>query len=261
MKKLLFIPVALSVLMACKKPVSNLETTPTLDVEQKNMGVYAVRTATWCWACGTSMEALHNTWELNKETTVGMAFKDAFSGEFGAHSDWGNHLFSVVAGQFEISTNTPTNFQNFNYNSVSEHTSSPVVIVNGNYEIDFDGNDMTIRTTSKFFTEYTGDIYLAPFIIVDDLVGYQNDHPDSPNTVHKRYVADVAVPINKSAEDDKHEWGYLISAGDVKREHTVNMTFKATKKAHWANNKISIGMVYFRKVGNQFFFINAFTKY
>lgn len=261
MKKLLYIPVVLSLLIACKKPVSDLETTPILDVEEKNMGVYAVRTATWCWACGTSMNASHNFWELNKEEGVGMAFKDAFSGEFGQHSDWGSHLFSVVAAQFEISTSTPTNFQNFNYNSVNEHTSSSVVVVNGNYEIDFNGNDMTIRTTSKFFSEYTGDIYLAPFIIVDDLVGYQTDHPDSPNTVHKRYVADVAVPINKSAEDDKHEWGYLISSGDVKRDHTVNMTFKATKKAHWANNKISIGMIYFRKVGNQFFFLNAFTKY
>lgn len=261
MKKLLYIPVVLSLLIACKKQVSDLETTPTLEVEKKNMGVYAVRTATWCGPCGGQLNGTQTNFEQNKDVAVGMAFKDAFSGENGSHSDWGNHLFNVVAPQFDLGNSVPTTFQNFNYNTVGEHITDAVVVVSGNYEIDFDGNNMTIRTTSKFFTEYTGDIYLAPFIIVDDLVGFQTDHPDSPNTVHKRYVADVAVPINKSAEDDKYEWGYLISAGDVKRDHTVNMTFKATKKAHWANNKISIGMVYFRKVGNQFFFLNAFTKH
>jgi len=262
MKKLILVPVLLTMAFACKKPVSDLETTPTLDVEEKNMGVWGVRTATWCGPCGSSLNGTQDIFEQNKHLVVGMAFKDAFIGAEGAQSDWGNHMFDVVAGQFDLGSSVPTTFQNFNTGTpgtIAEHLAAEVV-VNGNYEIDFNGNDMVIRTTTKFFTNYEEQVFLVPFIIVDDLVGYQTSHPESPNTVHKRYVADVALPVNKASED-KNEWGYLISDRFVKEGHTVNMTFKATKKSQWANQNVKIGMVYFRKIGNQFFFLNAFSKY
>jgi hypothetical protein len=248
-----------ALVFACKKPVSDLEVTPTLDVEQKNMGVRGVRSATWCSVCGAGLNNTQNILELNKIQSVGMVFKDAFSGEFGAHSDWGNNLFDKVAAQFGLPTSVPTSFQNFNHNSVQEHVEGQTV-VNGNYEIDFNGNEMIVRTTTKFFTQFEGDVYLAPFVIVDNLVGAQIGHPQTPNTVHTRYVADVAYPINKD-EESKFEWGYLISSGIVRDGHTVNTVFKTNKKPHWSNNNVSIGLVYFRKVGNEFIFINAFTKY
>ena len=40
MKKLIYIPLVLAALTACKKPVSDLQETPTLEVEKKNMGVW-----------------------------------------------------------------------------------------------------------------------------------------------------------------------------------------------------------------------------
>jgi hypothetical protein len=259
MKKAVYLIGVFAFALACKKPVSELETTPVLDVEKKNMGVLGVRTATWCEPCGNGLNNTQNIFEQNKHLVVGMAFKDAFNGAGGPHSDWGNNLFDKVGPQFDLGNSVPTNFQNFKHNTVAEHLQSETIVVSGNYEIDFDGNDMTIRTTSKFFTNYEDDVYLAPFVIVNNLVGHQLGHPDTPNTVHTRYVADVAYPANKSI-DSKFEWGYLISSGPVRDGHTVNMTFKATKKSHWVNNNITIGMVYFRKVGNEFIFVNAFTK-
>ncbi len=258
MKKIIYLVGFLAFTTACKKPVSDLEVTPTLEVEKKNMGVLGVRSATWCSVCGAGLNNTQNVLELNKNQAVGMVFKDAFSGEFGSHSDWGNNLFSKVATQFGLATSVPTNFQNFNHNSVQEHVEGQTV-VNGNYDIQFNGNEMIIRTTTKFFTQFEGEVYIAPFVIVNNLVGAQIGHPQTPNTVHTRYVADVAYPVNKD-EESKFEWGYMISAGVVRDGHTVNMDFKSIKKSHWSNNNISIGLVYFRKVGNDFIFINAFTK-
>jgi hypothetical protein len=247
-----------ALLFACKKPVSDLEISPTLDVEEKNMGVMILRTATWCGPCGASLNNSQTTFEENKDFAVGMAFKDAFSGQFGAHSDWGNHLFQRIAAQFDLPSGVPNSFQNFEFNSIFEHLQAPTII-NGNYEVDFQGDELTINTTTKFFTQFEGDVYLSPFIVVDSLVGYQNGHPDGVNTIHNRYVADVAIPVNKTI-DAKFEWGYMVSAGVVKEGHQVNMTFKTSKKPHWEQKNISVALIYFRKAGNGLFFINAFTK-
>jgi hypothetical protein len=247
-----------ALLSACKKPISDLDISPTLEVEEKNMGVMILRTATWCGTCGVSLNNSQTIFEDNKDFAVGMAFKDAFNGPFGSHSDWGSHLFHKVAAQFDLPTGVPNNFQNFAVNSVFEHLQAPTII-NGNYELDFQADELIIKTTTKFFTQFEGDVYLAPFIVVDSLIGYQNGHPDGVNTVHNRYVADVAIPINKNI-DAKFEWGHMISAGVVKEGHLVNMTFKSSIKQHWEQEHVSVALVYFRKAGNGFFFINAFSK-
>jgi hypothetical protein len=258
MKKLFILPVLALVVFSCKKESSDLETTPTLQVEKKNMGVYAVRTATWCGPCGGSLNNTQTIFENVKGYGVAMAFKDAF-GE--AQAPYGNNLFDKVPDMFGIATSVPTSFQNFNAvipASINEHVDA-IVVANGNYEIEFNGNELIINTTTKFFTDYSGDVYLAPYIIVDSLTGYQNDHPDSPETIHMKYAADIAYPNNRDLES-KFEWGYLVSSGMVKNGYTVNLKFKAEKRDHWKNHNISIGMIYFKKVGNEFLFLNAFTK-
>lgn len=258
MKKLLFIPLFAASLLSCKKENSNLEPTPTLDVEMKNMGVYGLRTATWCGPCGEYLNNSQENFENVKDIAVAMAFKDAFSG---AQSPYANYLFDLLPEMFDLATSVPTNFQNFNVSvpaTVPEHIDS-AVYVNGNYEIEFNGNEMTINTTTKFFKEYVGDVYLAPYIIVDSLVGHQNGHPDTPETVHMKFVADIAYPSTRDLEA-KFAWGYLVSASFVKAGHTVNLQFKAEKRDHWKNHNISIGMIYFKKVGAKYLFFNAFTK-
>jgi hypothetical protein len=266
MKKLLILTAAFTMLFACKKETSDKETTDILDVQEKNMGVYAVRTATWCEPCGNSMNGTQDnmTNQLVIGNAVPMAFKDAFIDQNNQpHSDWGNYLFDEVRTKFDLAPSVPHTFYNFSQSSVGEHVLD-TVIVSGNYNIDFDGNKMTIKTTTKFFKDYLGDVYLTPFVIVNNLVGFQSGHPDSPttaspNTVHKHFVADVAYPTNFKPED-KHEWGYRVAAGQLRRGQNINMEFTLDKKPHWANNNISIVMVYFRKVNNDFLFLNAFTK-
>jgi hypothetical protein len=262
MKKLALFAFSAALVMACNKKETSSETpSDFLSVEEKNMGVRGVMTATWCAPCGGQLNGTHDNFvgDLSFGAAAPMAFKDAFSGEFGPHSDWGNYLFDKVGPQFDLGNSVPASFQNFSENTIGEHVGAPFVALNGNYNIDFNGTEMIIKTTTEFFTDYTGDLYLAPFVIVDGLVGYQNGHPDSPETVHRYYVADVAYPTSLT-EEDKFEWGYRIAAGDVRKGQKINMEFTLNKKGHWPNNKISIAMVYFRKVGNEYRFVNAYTK-
>ena len=258
MKNLLYISLLSASLFSCNKESSNLDTTPTLEVEKKNMGVYASRTATWCGPCGGSLYNTHDVYNNLIGYGVAMSFKDAFSE---GQAPYANNLFDKVAEAFDLPNSVPTSFQNFSSTStpsINEHLEDSVV-VSGNYELTFNGNEMTINTTTKFFKEFYGDVYIAPYIIVDSLVGYQNGNPDGANTVHNRYTADIAYPSTKE-EDSKFEWGYLVSAGEVKNGHTVNLQFKAQKASIWQNKNISIGLIYFKKVGSQFVFMNAFTK-
>lgn len=235
-----------------------MEVTPTLDVEKKNMGVYASRTATWCGPCGSNLNNTHEVFDNVKGYAVAMAFKDALGS---AQAPYADYLFEKVPDAFGIATSVPASFQNFNVAvpaSINEHLEAEV-FVNGNYELLFNGNEITINTTTEFFKDFYGDVYLAPYIIVDSLVGYQNDHPDSPETVHMKYTANIAYPSSLT-ETSKFEWGYLVSAGQIKNGHKVNLQFKSNKIDHWKNNNISVGMVYFKKVGDEFLFMNAFTK-
>jgi hypothetical protein len=245
-------------MLSCAKQESELQLTPTLDVEKKNMGVYGIWTTTTCFACGDRLNASHNLWEQNRNVAVGMAFKYAFTGSNGPHSVWGTHLFDLFGPQFGLEPGWPQDFSNFMSGTVAEHLSNDVIL-NGNYELKFEGNEITINTTTKFFSDFTGDVYLAPFIIVDNLVGHQVGHPDTTNTVHQRYVADVAYLANKDV-NSKQEWGYLISSQSVRDGHTLNLKFKAQKMNHWNNSDISIAMIYFKKAGNQYVFLNAFDK-
>lgn len=261
MKKLVFLFSAALVFAACtKKETSGLEESQLLEVEKKNMGVQGLLTATWCGPCGGALDNSHMNMlnGLEAGMAVPLVFKDAFSGASGAHGDMGNALYSYYYSLLEAS-GVPTNFQNFNDNSVGEHLQAPVIL-NGNYIIDFNGNDMLIRTTTEFFDDFTGDIHVVPFIVVSNLVGSQVGHSDSPETVHHYYVADVAYPSSMEPEDKTH-LGYRLSAGDMRAGQRINMEFVATKKPHWSNNNIEIGLVYFRKVGTEYRFMNAFMRH
>ncbi len=255
MKKLLLPFAAVLVLAACKK-TSDATETATLDVTEKNMAVVAKRTATWCPPCGSYG---FPTFEQKKvsfgDKAVYMAWKDAFV------STDGSHLFDEVGPKFELGGSVPTFFNNFDVaagaSAVDEHVNAPV-IANANYDMVVSGNQVTLKTTTKFFKNVEGTYYMAPYMIVDNIVGNQQGHADGVNTVHHNYVAGIAKPSGTSANKD---WGYTIAAGSIKEGYTANLEFTMTRDIGWNESDISFGLIIFKKgEDDKLEFVNAFTK-
>lgn len=247
---------------SCKKEISNLEKSEFLVVQEKNMGVVAKRTATWCGPCGdwgfTNLESLKNQF---KDEAVYMAFKTAFT----SVSPQGNEYYDKVTNLFGIPTVTPVFFYNFDtihgtnfqgVGSVSSHNNAEV-IANANYEYSLTNDKIQLKTTTEFFKSVEGDYVISPFLILDNQVGAQNGHPDTPNTVHPNFVANLAHPKNIKS---KESWAYKVASGNIEKGYQINLEFEVDRKAEWTEDDISFALVLFKRVGNKYKFINAFTK-
>lgn len=258
---LLLLIIALG-LLSCKKEISDLDASSFLDVEAKNMAVVAKRTATWCGPCGgwgfNYFEALKEQYEGD---AVFMAFNDAFV----ETPSQGDVYFSRVYQLFAIGGGTPHFFFNFdtihgvNYEGawrIPVHVDAEV-IANANYEYTLSEDKINLKTTTKFFKSQEGEFVISPFLIVDNQVGSQADHPDSPNTVHASFVANLAHPVNSQTIEP---WAYKVASGKVEKGYQINLDFEVHRNAEWTEEDISFALVLFKRDGNKYRFVNAFTK-
>jgi hypothetical protein len=129
---------------------------------------------------------------------------------------------------------------------VTQHQESEVV-ANSNYELEFVGDKIIVKTTTEFFKDLSGtDYYLAPYIIVDNIVANQAGHADVANP--KGYAADI--------------FGYVVAGGDIRDGYKVNVEFEATRLASWNDADISVALVLTtRDASDKPVFVNANTKH
>lgn len=247
---------------ACKKEVSNLEESSFLEVEEKNMGVVAKRTATWCGPCGGWGFEYFDELKLKfNDKAVYMAFKDALSLPLTV----GDTYYSRVKDIFGIDGGTPKFFYNFdtingyNYsgeNSVTQHINAEV-IANSNYDFTLSSDKIHVKTTTKFFQSVEGEFVISPFLILDNQTGNQAGNDDGANTVHPAYVANLAHPIKT---DVVEPWAYKVASGKVDEGYQINLEFEVDRDAEWTKNDISFALILYKREGNNYKFVNAFTK-
>jgi hypothetical protein len=247
---------------ACKKEVSNLEESSFLEVEEKNMGVVAKRTATWCGPCGGWGFEYFDQLKLQFQgNAVFMAFKDALS----LPMTDGDTYYSRVQDVFDLEGGTPKFFYNFNpengynysgENSVTQHINAEV-IANSNYEFTLSSEKIHLKTTTKFFQSAEGDYVIAPFLILDNQTGNQAGNDDGPDTVHPGYVANLAHPINTEVVEP---WAYKVASGKIEAGYQINLEFEVDRDGSWTQDDISFGLILYKRDGNNYEFINAFTK-
>ena len=265
MKSIVYIfPLFFVLILSCKKETSGEEQSKVLEVEERNRGVVAKRTATWCGPCGGFG---WNTFDNHKNTfgddAVYLAFKTAFNATSGGLvSPMGNELYNKVFDIFDLESGTPRFFFNFNKDAgssvqaINQHVESPVY-VNSNYEMLVQSDKILLETTVKFFRDTVGEFVIVPFLILDDIEGPQSGHANSPNVPHPKFVADIARPITLEQNSD---WGYTFITGEVKAGLIMNLTFEVERKATWGEENISFTILIFKKEGTQYKFINAFSK-
>ena len=256
MKKIILMVLIISSILSCRKTSPMLESDNTLEVTESNMAVVGKRTATWCGPCGSwgfpQFESLKQTY---RGKALFMAWKDAFT------TTEGTTLFDEVGPTFNLGGSVPTFFYNFipnaNDSVITKHIESDYVEANSNYEMEVSGENVLLKTTTKFFANVEGVYYIAPYMIVDNIVGYQNGHPDGNNTIHHNYVARIAKPTTTSSVKN---FGYQLTTNGADRGHTVNLDFTVKKDISWKTRDISFGLVIYKQEPWGLQFVNAFTK-
>ena len=261
--KILKLTISLAIIIfafsSCKKEVSNLKSSEFLEVQEKNMGVVAKRTATWCGPCGDwGFSSFEDFKAQYKDEAVYMAFKTAFTSKGDTYYDKVTSLFGIPAVTpvffYNFDTINGTNFQGLG--SVSEHNHAEV-IANSNYEYTLTEDKIQLNTTTKFFKSVEGDYVISPFLILDNQVGPQLGHPDTPNTVHPSFVANLAHPKDITTQES---WAYKVASGKIEEGHQINLEFEVDRDIEWTEDDISFALILFKRVGSKYKFINAFTK-
>ncbi len=256
MKNIILVAFVTLAVASCRKTSKMEESDNTLEVTETNMAVVGKRTATWCGPCGSSgFPRFESLKEQYKGDAVFMAWKDAFT------TTEGSTLFDEVGPKFNLGNSVPTFFYNFIPNAddsvITKHLEADYVEANSNYEMEVSGQSVKLNTTTKFFANVEGTYYLAPYMIVDNIVGYQNGHPDGNNTVHHNYVARIAKPTTVSSVEN---FGYQLTTNGAERGFTINLEFTAKKEVSWNAKDISFGLVIYKQEPWGLQFVNAFTK-
>ena len=253
---ILMMALAAFVFEGCKKK-STETVTPTLEVEESSQVLVAKHTWTGCGQCGgwgfTNFESNIDSYP----DEVHVAFKKGNVGPYNNEA-----IYDHIQAAFDIPTGTPKFHNNLdatlNIPTAEQNLIDNGVILNANYEMTFEGDKIKLNTTTKFFQNTVGKYYLAPFLVVDNIEASQQGHPDTPNTLHKKVVVDIAKPVGEAQSNYN---GYLIASGDIKAGHTINLECEVDRDAAWLAEDVSFALMMFReKADGSLEFINVMSK-
>ena len=254
MKELLIMAAATVFVMSCRKSNELVKETDTLEVQEKNMSLITKFTGTGCSPCGSSgYTKFENFKEEYKGKATFLAFRSGVS-----MPDY-FQAKKAISEQFGLRTSTPSfsyNFVQDNSTKIKDHNNSSVV-ANSNYKLSISGDNLNLKTTTQFFQNASGEFYLLPYIVVNGIVGYQNNHPDSPNTKLDQNVAGIAKPTSVS---ELNYLGYLIGTGNVLKGYKVNLDFDFKINPSWDQDNIEIVLVVLKKEHCTYSFVNSFSK-
>ena len=254
MKNLLIITTAIILAISCRKTSEIDDFSDSLEVQEKNMSLITKFTGTGCAPCGSSG---YTKFESFKEEYKGKATFLAFRSGVSMPNYY--QAKSALTDEFGLRTSTPS----FSYNYIQDdskeimkHVNSDV-IVNSNYNLSISGDILNLETTTKFFQTVNGEYLILPYVVVNGIVGYQKNHPDSPNTKLDKNVAGVANPKTFST---KQYLGYTIGNGKIAKGYTINLDFEYRINSSWDKDKIEVVLVILKKENNKYVFVNSFSK-
>ncbi len=112
---------------------------------------------------------------------------------------------------------------------------------------------LTFDVNSKFFTDATGDYYMAVYILEDGVVSPQNkaDGTIKKDQVHNHVLRGTA---NKT-------FGETWATGTIKVATETKKSYSVTIPATWNAANLHVAAVVWSKVGTKYYFVNGNTTY
>jgi hypothetical protein len=112
---------------------------------------------------------------------------------------------------------------------------------------------LTFDVNSKFFTDATGDYYMAAYIIEDGIVEPQkkSDGTTNNNQIHDHVLRGTA----------NSTFGESWATGTTKAATINKKSYSVTIPATWKAANLHVAAVVWSKVGTKYYFVNGNTTY
>ena len=225
----------------------------------KNLGIVNKTTATWCGPCGDWGWTLFEDVITDNQAkaicmgTYGDAGSDLqnqtaidFYKDFCPSAGWpafnaiGINRTAYAAGGGIYPSTTQTNVKA----TIDSFVATPVIASTG-YTYTMSGNNITINTTTKFWTAANGDYYVNVYFVEDGVMNIQNGQ------------AGVVAHHDVLRGGVSGSWGQSIVNGAVTANQTFSKTFNGTMDPSWDKWRTQVVTMIWKKVGSDYQFVNA----
>lgn len=243
MKKLLFTSFIVGLFGSCLAQ----------EPEMKSRSLAIKFTETWCGPCGASSFVTDDILEDIGDKGYFMAVMGS-SSPFSMNSN----CYDVFESNYPLS-GLPSFFANdmdlgWMTTTIAGQTkdiydafyeTAPIVSPAGTFT--FTETKITVDAKAKFWTDATGEYYLAAFIVEDSVIAKQNGKSDS---VH-RYI------MRGTMMADYSPWGQLLSGENIAANTEFTKSFERVLHPSWNLSKLSVLLVVYKKEGSKYKFINT----
>lgn len=233
------------------------------NVEQIQTPLVVKKTATWCNPCGTWGWTWFEEFKQQRDN-VSVMFEMHESASSGLFSQASLGLYSL----FDPRNSTPIFY--VNAKNEMEYTSGGSVMVQASKASILNAIDSTIATTPiantgisytvgnntlnintkvKFFQQTTGEYYINVYLAEENVQATQNGQGSS--AIHKR-VLRAAAYANAA--------GVLVVNGNVVQGAEYTGSHSIPLNASWNTNNFYVFVVIWKKVNDEFHYVNSSKK-
>jgi hypothetical protein len=110
------------------------------------------------------------------------------------------------------------------------------------------GNSISVTTKTKFWSAANGTYYLAAFLIEDKVKAEQ---------LGQTGIVEHHFLMRGSMMPDFSPWGQVLASGAIAANTEFNKTFTMPLNPSWVKNNISVLLVVYKKVDEQYVLVNA----
>ncbi|KAA5536414.1 Omp28-related outer membrane protein [Taibaiella lutea] len=219
--------------------------------DMKSRSVVFKFTETWCGPCGEW------GWELAEDIIGDLGDKGYYIGVMGSSTPatMDANCYDAFESNFPI-TGYPTFMVNntdggFILSSVQNvynpvYTTAPVVSPAGVYTIA--NNKITLNTKTKFWSNTTGDYYVAAYVVEDSVLATQNGQTGMVGHHHI---------LRGSMNTDLSPWGQNLVNGSVNANAEYTKAFTMDIAQGWVANKLEVYVIIYKKEGTTYKVVNA----
>lgn len=258
-------------LVSCSKSdesttnTTNPPANPTIEYVQVNKELVMDITGTWCPPCGSyGIPGFNRAVSISNNNMIPMSVHSgdvlscATGNELMAYAPFtSNSVPRITMGNgllFPAGVYSDTNATAGKIiSALVDSAAGDVVVGTTISSMKTADGKLTFDVNSKFFTDATGDYYMAVYILEDGVVSPQNkaDGTIKKDQVHNHVLRGTA---NKT-------FGESWATGSIKANTETKKSYSVTIPTTWKAENLQVAAVVWSKVGTKYYFVNGNTTY